>query len=358
MTEVIIESRTHTTPRHTTAYLEAGPADGPLMIFLHGFPGLSTLWGHQITHFASRGWRCIAPDLRGYGGSSAPVDVAAYDLNETFTDILELHDSLGGTPAVWVGHDWGSELVWTVAAKEAARCVGAASLTVPYIADGFTLNQIVPFVDRSLYAEDQYPLGQWEYIQFTNENPEKVAREFSVDVRATFKAMYRCGDPASLGTQAFTAPVRAAGGWFAPGDRAPDMELDEAILPKEWLDTLVEAYEQTGFLTPGHWYTIASQVRESAELRPNGGRLSMPVLYVHATWDRVCDTVDTSLCDPMRIACDDLTEVTLEAGHWVFLEAPDQLNTALQVWLAQHDIAPADAQVASVLTSGLTILTS
>ena len=59
-------------PRHTTHYWEAGPAGGPLMIFLHGWPEIGLVWRAQIEAFATEGWHCIAPDMRGYGGSSAP----------------------------------------------------------------------------------------------------------------------------------------------------------------------------------------------------------------------------------------------------------------------------------------------
>ena len=53
------------TARHRTAYLEAGPAEGPLMIFVHGWPGLGLIWRRQLEHFAAAGWRCVAPDMRG-----------------------------------------------------------------------------------------------------------------------------------------------------------------------------------------------------------------------------------------------------------------------------------------------------
>ena len=84
------------TARHRTFYLESGPASGPLMIFLHGFPELGIIWKAQMAYFAARGWRCVAPDMRGYGGSSAPDEVAAYTVREISTDMVELHDALGG----------------------------------------------------------------------------------------------------------------------------------------------------------------------------------------------------------------------------------------------------------------------
>jgi len=64
--------RTFASSRHTSRYWEAGPAEGPLMIFLHGWPQIGLMWRAQMEAFASDGWRCIAPDMRGYGGSTAP----------------------------------------------------------------------------------------------------------------------------------------------------------------------------------------------------------------------------------------------------------------------------------------------
>ena len=93
-------SRTFRTVRHATHYLECGPADGSLMIFLHGWPEFSLIWRAQMDAFAADGWRCVAPDLRGYGGSSAPAANDAYTIEQVVTDMAELHDHLGGTPAI------------------------------------------------------------------------------------------------------------------------------------------------------------------------------------------------------------------------------------------------------------------
>ena len=92
---MILTARSFSWRRHTTHYWEAGPVDGPLMIFLHGWPEIGLMWRAQIEAFASEGWRCIAPDMRGYGGSSAPAAPEAYRLNEIVDDLVELHDHLG-----------------------------------------------------------------------------------------------------------------------------------------------------------------------------------------------------------------------------------------------------------------------
>src|SRR5271156_2284731 len=117
-------ARTFRSPRHATHYWEAGPADGPLMIFLHGWPEIGLMWRAQVEAFASEGWRCVAPDMRGYGGSSAPTASRAYALNEIVDDMVELHDHLGAGPAIWVGHDWGSPVAGTLAAHHETRSRG------------------------------------------------------------------------------------------------------------------------------------------------------------------------------------------------------------------------------------------
>jgi pimeloyl-ACP methyl ester carboxylesterase len=107
--------------RHTTHYWGAGPVDGPLMIFLHGWPEIGLVWRAQVEAFASEGWHCIAPDLRGYGGSSAPTASEACALKEVVDDMVELHDHLGARPAIWVGHDLGSPVAGALAAHHAKR---------------------------------------------------------------------------------------------------------------------------------------------------------------------------------------------------------------------------------------------
>jgi pimeloyl-ACP methyl ester carboxylesterase len=109
--ELTLKQRTFSSSRQKTCYIECGPLNGPLMIFLHGWPSISWMWRAQIDAFAADGWRCVAPDLRGYGGSSAPAANDAYTIEEIVADMAELHDHCGGRPAIWVGHDWGCVVV-------------------------------------------------------------------------------------------------------------------------------------------------------------------------------------------------------------------------------------------------------
>src|SRR5476649_2986230 len=211
--------RTFSTLRHTTRYLEAGPADGPLIIFLHGWPEIGLMWRAQVEAFSSEGWRCVAPDMRGYGGSSAPAAAAAYALREIVADMAELHDHLGARPAVWVGHDLGSPVAAALAAHHPQRSRGVVLVSVPYAPRGFALANLLPLVDRALYPADLYPDGQWNYYRFYLTNFDQTVGDFNADIAASLSVIYRRGDPASVGQAYRSALVSRNGGWFGAADR-------------------------------------------------------------------------------------------------------------------------------------------
>jgi pimeloyl-ACP methyl ester carboxylesterase len=318
--------------RHRTAWIEAGPADGPPMIFVHGWPELGLVWRAQLAYFSQRGWRCVAPDMRGYGRSSIPASTDAYAVRELTADMVELHDALGGAPAVWVGHDWGSPVVWSLAAHHPARCRAVVSLCVPYNARGFALPNLLPLVDRDLYPADTHPYGQWDYIQFYQENFERARRDFESDVSATIAMMYRRASASAVGKRAMTATVRARGGWFGSGGRAPATDPETVLLPPADFETFVATFRENGFHGPDAWYVNdVANIAFAAEA-PNDGRLSLPVLFLHAAWDVVCETVRGRLAEPMRAACSDLHEATISGGHELMLECPDEVNVAIADW--------------------------
>ncbi len=90
-----ITEHTIKTERHTTFYLAAGPENGPLVIFVHGWPELSISWRHQLPTLAALGFRTIAPDMRGYGRSSVYSQYTDYAQEHIVRDMLELLDAVG-----------------------------------------------------------------------------------------------------------------------------------------------------------------------------------------------------------------------------------------------------------------------
>lgn len=320
-------------PRHSTHYWQAGPADGPMIVFLHGWPQIGLVWRAQVEAFASAGWHCIAPDMRGYGGSSAPNASEAYALNAIAADMIELHDHLGARPAIWVGHDLGSPVVGALAAHHPERTRGVVFISVPYAPHAFALPSLLPLVDRKLYPADQYPDGQWDYYRFYLTHFEQAVSDFNADIRASLAAIYRSGSPESVGKVYRSALVTPNGGWFGSEHRAPALQPDPALWPHDDFDALVEAFRVTGFRPGNSWYLNDAANIAYAHSAPDSGRLRQPVLFINGNFDALCDISHTRLGEPMRSACQDLTVTSLPSGHWLPLERKAEVTQAIRSWL-------------------------
>jgi pimeloyl-ACP methyl ester carboxylesterase len=319
--------------RHTTGYLACGAEAAPPLIFVHGWPELSLSWRHQLPAFAALGFRCIAPDMRGYGRSSTYHRHEDFALELIVADMLELLAFFGRESAVWVGHDWGSPVVWSIASHHPEKCIGVASLCVPYLAAGFALENVVPLVDRSVYPEAEYPVGQWDYHLFYEESFEKARQGFEANIRNVVKALFRKGDPNAVGKPGRLAAVRKAGGWFG-GGACPDLPRDSDVITEADLEAYTAALTRNGFFGPDSWYMNRKANGAYARTSKNGGKLSMPVLFLHAAYDMTCETMRSTLAEPMRRDCSELTEVVVKSGHWMAQEQPVAVNAALAKWLA------------------------
>ena len=329
----ILTSRTFSTPRHTTHYLEAGPANGPLMIFLHGWPELSLIWRAQAEAFAADGWRCIAPDMRGYGESSIPSLSSAYALEHVVADMAELHDHLGGQPAIWIGHDWGSVAVGSLVSHEPGRSRGAVLISVPYFSSGHALQTLVPLVDRTLYPQDTYPDGQWDYYRYYNTDFESAVADLDADKAASLASIYRSGDPATMTRPVANATVTRRGGRFGAAHRAPPTQPDPALWPAADFDRLIRSFDAHGFRGPCSWYLNDEANVAYAGEASNGGGLSLPVLFVNGDYDPMNNIEGNHLGDPMREACMDLTVARLPGAHWLPVECKTELVLAIRGWL-------------------------
>jgi pimeloyl-ACP methyl ester carboxylesterase len=109
---------------------EAGPAEGPAVLLAHGWPDSGELWRHQVPALVAAGYRVIAPDLRGFGASSKPTDLAAYAVPAVVGDVTGLLDALGIDRAHIVGHDWGAAIGWMTAALAPDRVASLSALSV------------------------------------------------------------------------------------------------------------------------------------------------------------------------------------------------------------------------------------
>ncbi|OQW59468.1 MAG: hypothetical protein A4S14_05790 [Proteobacteria bacterium SG_bin9] len=325
--------------RHTTHYLEAGPANGTPIIFVHGWPELSLAWRHQLKAFADRGYRVIAPDLRGCGSSRLHLNLAAYTQREIVLDMIELVDQLNIERAIWVGHDWGSAVVWNVANHHPERCFAVASLCVPYWTLERGIGEASALLNRDQYPEDVFPAGQFEYMLFYQEQFDVATEVFGRNHEATFKVIMRRGDPGLAGTQFLTAFVRKRGGWFGPGKSPPDVPLDQKILSTEDLRAYAESYRRTGFFGINALYMNDDKNKRYSDEALDKGVLRLPVLFLSGRYDYVSDTERSNLTLPMQDRCTRLRMRTLDTGHWMQHEAPEEVNKELMAWISQ-DVFP------------------
>ncbi|XP_058738525.1 uncharacterized protein LOC131610569 [Vicia villosa] len=127
---------------------------GPVVLFLHGFPELWYSWRHQIAALGSLGYRAVAPDLRGYGDTDAPASVSSYTIFHLVGDIVALIDSLGVEQVFLVAHDWGAIIGWNLCLFRPERVKAYVCLSVPYL----PRNPKIKPVDgmRALFGDDYY----------------------------------------------------------------------------------------------------------------------------------------------------------------------------------------------------------
>ena len=331
---LIISENTMRSSRNTTFYLASGPKDGVPIIFLHGWPELALSWRHQLPVLANLGFRTIAPDLRGHGRSSLYDKHEAFSQREIVGDMIELLDALGTEKAVWVGHDWGAATVWSIASHHPERCLAVANLCVPYATLERGLDVLVGFVNRDIYPEATYPFGNWEYQRFYEEHFSQATSAMEASVAATFKALFRAGNPEGKGKPSALSQVRRDGGWFGGKGVAPDLARDERIVTEADLHAYVSAYERTSFFgTDSLYMNHAANVAYASEVA-NEGYLDMPVLFLEAEFDYTCDCINAPLTKPMRNYCRNLVVQRVASGHWMAQERPIDVNRHLVHWLA------------------------
>ena len=187
------------TARHGSFYFASGPEAGPLIIFVHGWPELSHSWRHPLRCFGALGFHCVAPDMRSYGRSSIYTTHADYALEHSIHDMLDLLAHVGRDRAIWVGHDWVSPAVWSLASHHPEDCSAVANLCVPYIANGVAVANLIALVNREVYPQSVYPAGQWEYQLFYEENFERARSAFEADIESTIRGALPQGQPGRKG---------------------------------------------------------------------------------------------------------------------------------------------------------------
>ena len=292
---------------------------GTAVVLCHGFPELAYSWRHQVSALAAAGFRAIAPDQRGYGGSARPDDVAAYDIHHLTGDLVGLLDALGIERAVFAGHDWGGLIVWMMPLLHPTRTAGVIGVNTPYIPRAFAPPTAI---FRQLFGDNYY------VCHFQQPGVADVA--LARDVRKVFTQLMRRG-----------VPIAQAEARLAALGRMPNMvemveqgePLGAPLLGADELATYVETFERTGFTGAINWYRNLDRNWETTPALADAP-IEVPSLMVTAEWDAV---LRPELAEPMRLFVPDLDIQLIHAcGHWTQQEKPDELNAAMIDWLGRR----------------------
>jgi pimeloyl-ACP methyl ester carboxylesterase len=266
--------------------VEAGPAGGPPVVLLHGFPELWYGWRKQIGPLAAAGHRVVVPDQRGYNTSDKPEGVSAYRIGTLAADVLGLLDALSLERAAVVGHDWGAAVAWWLALAHPERVSRLAVLNVPH-----------PVVMRAHLTRSLRQMRRSSYVFFF-QLPGLPERLLARDDYARLARAVRGGRRGTC-TEEDLAVYRAA--WARPG-------------------------ALTAML---NWYRAALR---SAGTRLPRLRVSVPALVLWGARDRF---LGREMVAPSVALCDDARlEVFEEASHWLQHDEAEAVNDRLRRFLA------------------------
>jgi pimeloyl-ACP methyl ester carboxylesterase len=255
---------------------DSGPADGPVMVLLHGFPENRTSWWGVTPHLVDAGFRVLAPDQRGYSPGARPPRRRDYVLSELVDDVIALIDAAGAERVHVVGHDWGGAVAWGLAQMRPERLLSMTSLTTPHPSA----------LTRSLLTSTQ---ALRSYYMALMQLPGLPELAISARGGANFKRGLIDSGLAPDAAERYAAPMR----------------------------------DKSAARGGVNWYRGLPLSRVKAErIR------EVPVLYVYATKDRVlgraaADLTGNYVDGPYRY------EVVEGASHWLPEEAPETVAKLL-----------------------------
>lgn len=305
----------------TLSVLADGPTDSPELPILcvHGWPELAYSWRHQIAHFAARGRRIAALDVRGYGASDKPADIASYRMSQLCSDVAAVIDALGGK-AILFGHDWGAPIVWQTSLRHADQVAAVCGLSVPY----------VPMGDTNFLAAMRHLHAGRFFYQLYFQEPGVAEAEFEGDPDALAKIYHGIS---GAGIAHYATLKKTPDEGFLTGMVMPDPL--PAWMPAEELAVYQQAYRQGGWTGPLNRYR-AQDMDYEERASVAGRHITQPSAFIAGTLDPVRRFVPgmDGYANP-GAACDDFRGATLieGAGHWVQQEAPAETNAALEAFV-------------------------
>jgi pimeloyl-ACP methyl ester carboxylesterase len=291
---------------------------GPPVILVHGFPELAYSWRHQLPALAEAGYHAIAPDMRGYGASDKPSQVADYTIQKLIGDLRGLCGAMSIDRAMFVGHDWGAMITWQMSLLEPELMVGLICLNIPHIPR--------PPIDPITYM--RFKLGKDFYI-VNFQKSDEADRRFAADPRRFIDVMMRRRQFSTDRPRTRQKKRRPLSLIAALDQEQPS---GQPLLSEGDLEVYANAFAAGGFTGPINWYRNWSGNWKSTKGVDQTVRV--PALFIGADSDIV---ISRKQIDAMKPHVEDLEIRMIEdCGHWTQQEKPAELNRIVLEWLGRR----------------------
>jgi pimeloyl-ACP methyl ester carboxylesterase len=271
--------------------IDEGPADGPVVVLLHGFPEQHTMWQPVIERLTAQGYRCLAPRQRGYSPGARPKRRRDYVASELARDIITLIDASGAQKVHLVAHDWGSTVAWYLAHQIPDRLLSMTAMAVPHPAAFFkamaTSRQALASWYMLYYQLPRVP--EWHLLRGRGRGQSAMSKSF--ESRAT---------------------------------HAPEL-----------LKAEVAAMAEPGALTAAlNWYR-AIPLNDPKDFAKATKKVTVPTMHVWGDAETYVLEKGPRLCGDYVIG-EYRFEVLKGVSHWIVDEAPDTVSEMLLDWFGAH----------------------
>jgi pimeloyl-ACP methyl ester carboxylesterase len=292
---------------------------GPLVLMCHGWPELWYSWRHQMPALAEAGFHVVAPDMRGFGQTDAPLDVQAYSVLHLVGDMVGLVEVLGEKSALIIGHDWGAPIAWHSAMFRPDVFRAVVGMSVPHRTRG----SAAPLQMLRQAGLDGY---YWFYFQ-----TQAAELEFERDVPTTLRKLL-CSLEREVPRDRPHPLVVAEGGGFLDGVVVPDQL--PSWLQEDDVQTFAAEYQRTGFRGGLNLYRNLDRNWELTAPWA-GARIEQPALFLAGTHDPVIAgrRGERALADMKRCVPNLQQRLFDGAGHWIQQERAAEVNSALLEFL-------------------------
>ncbi len=289
---------------------EAGRENaGNPIVLCHGWPELAYSWRHQIPALADAGYHVIVPNQRGYGNSTRPVEVTDYDLEHLTGDLVGLLDHFGYDDAVFVGHDWGANVVWGLALLHPNRVNKVINLSLPYQRRGEQ-----PWIEfmEAVFGDDFY------FVHF-NRQPGVADAVLDANTHRFLRNLYRKN----------LSPTEPEPGNMMINLARAESPAGEPVMSDDELAVFVSAFETSGFTGSINWYrNLDRNWHLLADVDPV---IEHRALMVHGDQDPIAASENLQDFVP------NVDGVSLNCGHGIQQEKPAETTELILDWLERQD---------------------